>query len=291
MKITFCLIFLLTLCKGFNQEKLNYFQGDFDEALKQAKITNKDIFFITKGNPCPVYDVFQLNLNNDNETINFLNDNFIVFEFDLNKSSDVTVKRLKDYYDSWRGSPQLYFIDQDENLITEITYTLEYSHAENLGIWKDYLNIEENWKTIKKEKRNNLTLKNLKQFLLYRNIKYSPYGLMQIKNVIDKYFKSLPKENYSDSENWDIIQKYVTIWSNNDLFSFVADNKSKFQKKNDPVEVSKYLSLNYNKYLSSKSKADIEKLSTKYPYTTIEEAKIAIQEIQNSAKPQLWLEN
>lgn len=209
----------------------------------------------------------------------------------MNKSSDVTVKRFKKYYDSWRGSPQLYFIDQDENLITDITYTLEYSHAENLEIWKDYLSVEENWETIKKEKRNNLTLESLKQFLLYRNIKYSPYDLMQIKNVIDKYFKSLPKENYSDSENWDIIQKYVTIWSNKDLFSFVADNKSEFQKKNDPVQVSKYLSLNYNKYLSSKSKSDIEKLATKHPYTTIEEAKSAIQEIQNSATPQLWLEN
>ena len=81
-----------------------------------------------------------------------------------------------------------YFTDKDENLITDITYTLEYSHAENLEIWKDYLSVEENWETIKKEKRNNLTLENLKQFLLYRNIKYSPYDLMQIKNL-DFYFQ------------------------------------------------------------------------------------------------------
>ncbi len=130
--ISFLLIFN-TIC-SISQENIHYYSGSFDAALVDAKKNNKDIFFITKSESCHVFDVFTNNINQDLETVKFLNNNFIVFEFNLNKASENEIKRLKKYHHSWRGFPQIYFIDANEELISDIVYTLDYDHIENLNI-------------------------------------------------------------------------------------------------------------------------------------------------------------
>ena len=287
MRFIFSSFLLLFTIIAFTQENINYHNGSFDSALNEAKKTNKNIFFITRSLSCPVFDVFKENLKQDTETIKFLNKEFIVFEFDMDKASDNETKRLKKYYHSWRGYPQLYFIDKNEKLISDIVYTLDYSHNENLNIWKNYKQIENQWKVIKRNKRNNLNLENLKKFLLYRQIKYSPYDLMQMQNVIEKYFKRIDESNWSNKENWTLFEKHITHYSNSSLFDFVAQNKIEFQNKNGKEKISNYLTKNYVEMVSWKSKEAREIAMNEYPFNTVSEAKKALEnykEIESSFK-------
>jgi len=268
--------FLITL-NGFTQDEIKYYNGNFDSALNEAKKTNKNIFFITRSESCHVFDVFKESLNQDSETIKFLNDEFIVYEFDMDTATEKETKRLKKYYHSWKGFPQLYFIDKNEKLISDIVYSLDYSHHENLNIWKNYKQIEKRWKVIKREKRNNLNLESLKNFLLYRHIKYSPYHLMQIQNVIGKYFKKIDEQNYSNNENWILLDKHIKHYSNPTLFDFVAQNKKDFQEKVGSEKVSNYLTRNYIEMVSWKSKEARVIAINEYPFNTISEAKKALE--------------
>ena len=279
-------LFLFTIT-GFTQECINYHNGNFDSALIEAKKSNKNIFFITRSESCSVFGVFKENLKQDSETIKFLNKEFVVFEFDMDKASEKETKRLKKYYHSWRGFPQLYFIDKNEKLISDIIYTLNYSHNENLSIWKNYKQIENQWKVTKRNKRNNLNLENLTKFLLYRQIKYSPFDLMQTQNVIGKYFKKIDEQNYSNSENWVLFEKHIKHYSNPALFDFVARNKIDFQNKNGTKKVSIYLSRNYVEMVSWKSNEARKIAVNEYPFNTISEAKMALEnykEIEPSFK-------
>lgn len=270
---------LLISSTVFSQDSINYCDGDFDSALKKAKQTNKNIFFITRSESCSYFFRFKENISKDSKTIKFLNDEFIVFEFDMVRASKEETKRLKKYYHSWRGFPQIYFIDTNEKLISDIGYSIEFdkSHQENLNVWKNYQTIESDWKTIKQQKRNNLTLENLKTFLLYREIKYSAFSFFQTINTIKKYFKSIDKKKYSDTQHWSLFEDYMTHRDYPELFDYVAQNKKDFQDKNGVEKVSKYLTKNYTQIISWKSTEDRKTLAEEYPFNTITEAKEALK--------------
>jgi hypothetical protein len=265
---------------AFTQNKINYFRGDFDKAIEHAKTIDKDIFLITVSESCQVSYVFRENIIQDSETVKFLNDEFIVFEFDIDKANEKEIKRMKKYYHSWRGFPQLYFIDKNEKLISDIVYTLNYEHEENLEVWKNYTSIEDDWNLIKRNKRNNLSLENLKKFLFYRQIKYSPYDLMQSQNVIKKYFDQIEEQNISNKENWILFEQFITHASNPKLFDFVVKHKKDFQEKNGNKTISDYLIYNYTEMLSWKTKEDRTMAQNEYPFNTIPEAKTAFDNFE-----------
>lgn len=280
MKFTVCLLFIISFIPSLTQaQHINYFTGDFDSALAEAGKTNKNIFFITRSDSCSLFERFTQNISDDSETIQFLNDEFIVFEFDVDKANDKLKKRLKKYYHSWRGFPQIYFIDSNENLISDIVYSDEdnISHKANLDLWKNYKTIEEDWKTLKHSKRNNLTLNNLRRFLFFREVKYSAFSFFQKINTIKKYFKKIEPKDYSKTENWVLFEDYITHRDYPKLFDFVAQNKKDFQNTVGNERVSKYLMRNYMQMLSWKSKEDREKAINEYPFNTISEAKQAIK--------------
>ena len=125
------------------QEKLILFTGNFDQAIDSAKKVDMDILLITKSLSCQVFESFKKRLINDNESIEFLNTSLIVFEYDMDNATDNVKKKMKKYYHSWRGFPQLYFIDKNEKLISDLTYPLSIEQKQQLEIWKNYRNIEQ----------------------------------------------------------------------------------------------------------------------------------------------------
>jgi hypothetical protein len=197
----------------------------------------------------------------------------------MDKASETEKKKLKKYYHSWRGFPQLYFIDKNGNLISDLNYPLRINQETHLSVWRDYKNIELNWKRIKKTKRNNdIDLDFLKQYLPYREIKYSSFDLIQISNVLDKYFKRLDSSQYYLEVNWFLFDDYISIVSNPKLFDCVAKNRAAFQKLNGDSIVSNYLSRNYRDYISWRKEEDVDKMAEKYPYNSIQEAKESIED-------------
>jgi thioredoxin-related protein len=270
--------FILISLSGFSQSRLKIFSGSFNQAIDSARTLDKDIFFITKSISCPVFEKFKAIVENDDETVEFLNTHFIIYEYDMDKASNVQKKRLKKYYHSWRGFPQLYFIDKDEKLITDLNYPLKINQETHLALWKDYINIESNWERIKKEKRKNeIDFEFLMKYLTYRQIKYNPQDLIQIKNILDKYFKKVSPNEYHLERNWKLFQNYITIYSNPELFDLVARNKLAFQESNGYKIVSDYLLWNYKQYINWRKPEKVEKLAKKYPYNSVLEAKNAIE--------------
>ena len=278
MKKLIVVLFIFISLSGYSQSKLRLFNGSFDQALDSAKIKGKHIFFITRSESCHVFEKFHAIVYNDNLTVEFLNANFIVFEYDMDKASNAEKKRLKKYYHSWRGFPQLYFIDENEKLITDLIYPLLINQKTHLDLWKGYKNIESDWKKIKKYKRKNkIDFECLKQYLTYRQIKYSSFDLIQISNILDKYFKNIDSSEYNLEYNWYLFQDYISIYSNPKVFDLVARNKLAFQETNGDKVVSDYLLENYQQYISWRKPEKVEKLANKYPYNSVPEAMKAIE--------------
>lgn len=275
------LLIILLVCanmQGFGQTTLKIFDGNFEQALDLAQKVDKDIFLITKSLSCHVFEKFETRLTSDLESVKFLNENFIVYLYDKDNTTEEEDKLMKNYYHSWRGFPQLYFIDKDENLISDIIYPLKIEHEKHLEIWKDYKNIESNWKSIKALKnRKTIDYNSLNDFLIYRQVKYSSFALIQISNVLDKYFKNLDTIQYSSKQNWSLIQKYVTIYSNPDIFDLVAKYKNDFQICYGDSIIVDYLLSNYQQFIYWRKPDKVDKLSVKYPYNSVPEAIQAIE--------------
>jgi hypothetical protein len=153
MKIPAFLFISMFFQIAYGQQSLNVFEGNFDDALALAKKQNKDIFFITKSLTCGNYSTFRDTLDNNPDASNFVNNEFIVFIFNRDVADEKELKRLKKYYHSWWGYPQIYFIDSSEKLISNLNFHPDVNFKDQLKVWKSYKTIEEDWKDIKKQKR------------------------------------------------------------------------------------------------------------------------------------------
>lgn len=277
--LAFILSLLLTLSYG--QSSLNVFQGSLDEALKKAQQDDKNIFLITKSLRCNNFLNFRDTLDNDTDAYNFINNEFIVFIYDYDNADKAEKKRFKKYYHSWRGFPQLYFIDKNEKIIAELLYNPSIAFNDQLKIWKDYKNIKKSWKAIKKQKRNSdIDYDFVIKYMTYRLLISSSFDVVQINNLIAKYFNNIDTSEYYLTRNWVLIKDnilYRDIFSNQRLFDFVQKHRDEFIKENGEEEISAYLLDNYMNYLSRKKKKKLEKLSNKYPFTTVPEAKKALK--------------
>lgn len=275
----FLVIFLLSqMIDGFSQEKLNLFVGNFDQVIDSAQKFDKDIFLITRSLSCHVFENFKARLISDNESIEFLNAEFIVYEYDMDNAPDVEKKRMKNYYHSWRGFPQIYLIDKNEKIISDIICPLSIEHQKQLEIWKNYNDLESDWARIKSLKRKkNIEYNSLIDFLTYRQIKYSSFELIQISNVLDRYFKCIDSTEYCSKRNWSLIQEYVTIYSNPEIFDLVAIHKNDYQVHHGDSIISDYLLKNYLQFISWRKVEKVDKMSNKYPYNIVPEAIQAIE--------------
>lgn len=278
MKIILIVLLLAQSLTGISQEELKLFTGDFDQAIDSAQKLDKDIFLITRSNSCHVFEKFQDIITNDKEIIEFLNANLIVYEYDMDKASDDEKKSMKKYYHWWLGFPQLYFIDKNEKLISDISYSLAIEQNRQLEIWKTYKSIEADWKEIKQLKKSKtINYYDLDKYITYRQIKYNPFDLIQIKNILDTYFENLDSTQYSTVQNWELIQKYVTIHSNPEIFDLVAKYKSNFQENIGDSVISEFLSDNYQRDINWRKPEKVDKLAEKYPYNSVPEAIKAIE--------------
>jgi hypothetical protein len=276
-KLHFIVLFCTCLSVS-GQNDLNYFKGNLDSALLCAEEQNKDIFLITKSLSCHVYKKFISRVTASEESVRFLNGKFIIYEYDLDKASKLEKKRMKQYYHSWRGFPQLYIMDKNEKIITEIIYPLNVEQERHLAYWKNYKQLEDTWKRVKQKKQKGITsYTDLVEYLDYRQIKYSSLDLIQMNNVLKQYFKGLNFSQLVEERHWELMQKYISIHSNPEVFDRVAQNRTRYFELYDNTEVSKYLLHNYQININWRKPGKVEKLAQKYPYNTVPEALKAIE--------------
>ena len=83
-----------------------------------------------------------------------------------------------------------------------------------------------------------------------------------------------------------MIQKYVTIFSNPEIFDLVAKYKSHFQKNIGDSIISSYLSYNYLRNIDWRKPEKVEKIASSYPYNSVPEAINAIETYRKNKKVQ-----
>jgi hypothetical protein len=272
--------YLLTCSLVFSQSNFHIFKGTFDSCIIHAKNQNRNIFFITRSESCHVFDKFRTAIEADTNTINFLNTEFVVYEWDMDNTNDSQYKRLKKYYHSWRGFPQIYCLTNEESVIAEFVYSTKILHEDHLKIWKNYKNTINDWKKIKnKSKSKSFSYDELWEYIIYREMIYNVFGEIQINKRVSSYFEGIDTVLYPLRKHWILFKRHINLndlGTNPELFDYVARNKVEFEKENDPKEVSDYLYNIYYSNLLGKKEKRIEKMSKKYPYNTIDEAKKAI---------------
>lgn len=283
MRVKIIFLFILISLTCHSQSQLKYFEGTFDQALDLSKENNTDIFLISNNlSFCPSFNKFLNEVENDVETIEFLNSKFIVFGYDLENSSKNDKQRLKKYYRSRGDNHFIYFISKDEKTIAKITYSTINSLDDQLAVWKTYRDFNKEWKSIKKEKRkrkrnNNLDYEFTCKYILYRQIKNSSFDYYQIQNVLTNYIGSIETSQLFNVNNWDLIQKYGTLFSINlKLTDIIATNKEEFNTSIGDSIISAYLLDKYYRNISGRKENKVNRMAKKYPYNTIDEANQAV---------------
>lgn len=294
MKRLLIILFLISTLTGYSQIELNVNAGDFSKALDSALKIDKKILLITGDNNCGYYLNFVENVLSDSSIISYLNSEFITLIFRADKADKEAKKRMKKYNKSWPGWPQFYVLNSNEKLIADFSYPHYTSNEQFLEILKDYLTIEEKWLELKIiSKKELLSLDQLKQYIVMRDLNYSSFGEIHINKQVSKYINGLDNQDRFKAENWFLFKRYVNMYDlglDKNLFDFVAKNKKSFQIENGEQEVSDYLLQNYQNDIRWRKPEKVKKLADKYPYNTIPEAQKAIElywaskNIQNTIK-------
>ncbi|MFO7656548.1 MAG: hypothetical protein R6W78_05740 [Bacteroidales bacterium] len=290
MKRLLIILFLISTLTGYSQIEINVNAGDFSNALDSALKIDKKILLITGNNYCGYYLNFVENVLSDSTIISYMNSEFITLIFRADKADKEAKKKMKKYNKSWPGWPQFYVLDSNEKLIADFSYPKYTSNEQFLKILQDYLTIEEKWLKLKKiSKKELLSLDQLKQYIVMRDLNYSSFGDIHINRQVSKYINGLNNQDRFKAENWFLFKRYINMHDlglDKSLFDFVAKNKKSFQMEIGEQEVSDYLAQNYQNDINWRKPEKVKKIAEKYPYNTISEAKKAIELYWTSKKIQ-----
>jgi len=282
MKRLLIILFLISTLNGYSQVELNVNAGDFSNALDSASKLDKNILLIVGNNYCGYYMNFVENVLSDSNIISYMNSEFITLIFRADKADKEAKKKMNKYNKRWPGWPQFYILDSNEKLIADFSFPRYTSNEQFLKILNDYSIIEKEWITLKKlSKKEQLTLDQLKRYIVLRDLNYSSFGDIHINKQVSKYINGLNNQDRFKAENWVLFKRYVTIHHDlgldKNLFEFVVKNKNSFQIENGEQEVSDYLVQNFQNDINLRKPEKVKKIAEKYPYNTVPEAKKAIE--------------
>lgn len=260
---------------------LNYYSNNFDSVLDLARKQQKDVLLIIASNQCQNHFRFKREVISDNAITEFLNNEFIVFIYYNNNRDSNLTHRLRRYNKSWPGWPQLYFLDYNENLITDIIYPLQFPKDEYFEIIRNYRDIELNWRNIRRTTRKpRFKLEDLQTYIMYRQLKYSSFDYILINRKVSKFLRSLRTEELTNIEYWTLFDNYVNLYelgSDKELFDYVLVNRKLFEQVVGIQSVSDYLERNFTIITRHKSARQINRMSRRYPYNSVPEAISAIE--------------
>ena len=106
--MTKLLTFLLLTFLSLNAASLNW-ENDYESAINKAKEQNKPLFIMISSPSCPECNYMKKNVFTKDEIKNFVNKNFISFQFDI---SDPNIPQQMQFW----GIPRFYFSHDGENV-------------------------------------------------------------------------------------------------------------------------------------------------------------------------------
>lgn len=230
-RIIIVLIFVIcsTFGNAFGQKKesIHFSYLPYNDFLKKSKETGKPIMIYFTGTGCSLCIKMEKLVFPQEEIYTFYNKSFINIElFDDYKKPDSAIKILQRKY-GIVSQPTFIFIDSNGDVIHKSGYKekndflLVGQQAAGSDNYRSWISLFE---------KGQVEINTLRKFLaveqkpvLYAEMDYR----CKAQEMLDKYFSSISRSEYGNSENWEIIKKYVSN-PYSDIFRFLLENKSKF---------------------------------------------------------------
>lgn len=230
-RIIIVLIFVIcsTFGNAFGQKKesIQFSYLPYNDFLKKSKETGKPIMIYFTGTGCSLCIKMEKLVFPQEEIYTFYNKSFINIElFDDYKKPDSAIKILQRKY-GIVSQPTFIFIDSTGDVIHKSGYKekndflLVGQQAAGSDNYRSWISLFE---------KGLVEINTLRKFLaveqkpvLYAEMDYR----CKAQEMLDKYFSSISRSEYGNSENWEIIKKYVSN-PYSDIFRFLLENKSKF---------------------------------------------------------------
>lgn len=230
-RIIIVLIFVIcsTFGNAFGQKKesIQFSYLPYNDFLKKSKETGKPIMIYFTGTGCSLCIKMEKLVFPQEEIYTFYNKSFINIElFDDYKKPDSAIKILQRKY-GIVSQPTFIFIDSNGDVIHKSGYKekndflLVGQQAAGSDNYRSWISLFE---------KGQVEINTLRKFLaveqkpvLYAEMDYR----CKAQEMLDKYFSSISRSEYGNSENWEIIKKYVSN-PYSDIFRFLLENKSKF---------------------------------------------------------------
>lgn len=212
---------------GQKKESIQFSYLPYNDFLKKSKETGKPIMIYFTGTGCSLCIKMEKLVFPQEEIYTFYNKSFINIElFDDYKKPDSAIKILQRKY-GIVSQPTFIFIDSNGDVIHKSGYKekndflLVGQQAAGSDNYRSWISLFE---------KGQVEINTLRKFLaveqkpvLYAEMDYR----CKAQEMLDKYFSSISRSEYGNSENWEIIKKYVSN-PYSDIFRFLLENKSKF---------------------------------------------------------------
>ena len=212
---------------GQKKESIQFSYLPYNDFLKKSKETGKPIMIYFTGTGCSLCIKMEKLVFPQEEIYTFYNKSFINIElFDDYKKPDSAIKILQRKY-GIVSQPTFIFIDSNGDVIHKSGYKekndflLVGQQAAGSDNYRSWISLFE---------KGQVEINTLRKFLaveqkpvLYSEMDYR----CKAQEMLDKYFSSISRSEYGNSENWEIIKKYVSN-PYSDIFRFLLENKSKF---------------------------------------------------------------
>ena len=224
--------------KGQKNETINFSFLPYNDFIKKSKETGKPIMIYFTGTGCSLCIKMEKLVFPLEEIRNFYNRSFINIElFDDFKKPDSAIKQLQRKY-GIVSQPTFIFIDSTGEVIHKSGYK---EKNDFLLVGQQAIGTDNYRGWISLFDKGKVEINTLKKFLaveqkpvLYANLDYR----CKAQDMLDEYFSSIQLTEYTNSENWEIINKYVAN-PYSEIFKFLLKNKSKFIDNHGENEVNK----------------------------------------------------
>jgi thioredoxin-related protein len=223
---------------GQKNETINFSFLQYNDFIKKSKETGKPIMMYFTGTGCSLCIKMEKLVFPVEEIHNFYNSSFINVEiFDDFKKPDSAIKQLQRKY-GIVSQPTFIFIDSTGEVIHKSGYK---EKNDFLLVGQQAIGSDNYRGWISRFDNGEVEINTLKKFLaveqkpiLYANLDYR----CKAQDMLDKYFSTIQSSEYSNSDNWEIINKYVGN-PYSEIFKFLLEKKSKFIDNHGEREVNK----------------------------------------------------
>lgn len=222
------------------QSSISFEKTGYDQFMQKAKTENKLVMVYFTGSGCALCKKMEREVFVEPEVYKLYNQNFVNVEsYDDWDKPDATIRALRKKYNII-SNPTFLFLDSDGNIVHRtgyaekdffVTVARQASTDDNYRNWTN--------KIAAGDYSPEVVTKYLSVELPAKL--YAEEGFVcAAQSVMDKYFKSIPEEEYTSAVNWNIINKYVYN-TESDIFKYFVIHQPIFIEKYGKVNVDKRL--------------------------------------------------